>query len=59
MLTTHDAASPDRAFTEHILDWPVVHRSAEDFGRILGASDFGAGPQIVQTEGYLFVERRK
>jgi hypothetical protein len=59
VVTHRDAASPDWAFTKHILDWPVVHRSAEDVGRIMDASPFGAGPQIVQTEGYLLVERRR
>ena len=34
LLTNRDAASPDRAFTEHILDWPVVHRTADEFRRL-------------------------
>ncbi len=45
LLTNRDAASPDRAFTEHILDWPVVHRTADELRRLFAESKF-AGPSV-------------
>ncbi len=44
LLTNRDAASPDRAFTEHILDWPVVHRTPDEFGRLFAESKFAGLP---------------
>jgi len=40
VLTNRDAASPDRAFTEHILDWPVMHRTQEQFAGLFARSRF-------------------
>ncbi len=44
LLTNRDASSPDRAFTEHILDWPVVHRTPDDFGRLFAESKLAGLP---------------
>ena len=49
LLTNRDAASPDRAFTEHVLDWPVVHRTANKVRRLFAESKF-AGPPQMETE---------
>jgi extracellular factor (EF) 3-hydroxypalmitic acid methyl ester biosynthesis protein len=50
LLTNRDAASPDRAFTEHILDWPVIHRTPEEFTRLLAGSRFEAASLEVETD---------
>jgi hypothetical protein len=51
VLTNRDAVSPDRAFTEHILDWPVLHRTAEEFRGLLARSRFGGGaPELTREE---------
>jgi hypothetical protein len=50
VLTNRDAASPDRAFTEQILDWPVVHRTAEEFANLFAASRFADRPQIQRED---------
>jgi len=44
LMTNRDAASPDRAFAEHILDWPVVHRTPDEFGRLFAESGFAGLP---------------
>jgi extracellular factor (EF) 3-hydroxypalmitic acid methyl ester biosynthesis protein len=50
VLTNRDKASPDRAFTEHILNWPVIHRSAADFGNLFAASRFQGLPLEMKRE---------
>jgi CRP-like cAMP-binding protein len=50
VLTNRDAASPDRAFAEHILDWPVIHRTPEEFAALFAGSRFGAAPPEVSRE---------
>ncbi len=50
ILTNRDADSPDRALTEHILDWPVIHRTAEEFANLFAASRFGVRPEIQRGE---------
>jgi extracellular factor (EF) 3-hydroxypalmitic acid methyl ester biosynthesis protein len=44
MLTNPDAASLDRAFTEHILDWPVIHRTTNEFRTLFDQSKFRGLP---------------
>ena len=46
ILTNKDAANPDRAFTEHILDWPVRYRTREEVGKLFAESHFGRVPEI-------------
>jgi extracellular factor (EF) 3-hydroxypalmitic acid methyl ester biosynthesis protein len=50
LLTQRDAASPDRPFTEHILDWPITYRTQEQFRTLVAASAFGGGWDIRSTE---------
>jgi CRP-like cAMP-binding protein len=50
VLTNRDAANPDRAFTEHILDWPTIHRKPEEFGELFARSRCGRLPEIKREE---------
>jgi extracellular factor (EF) 3-hydroxypalmitic acid methyl ester biosynthesis protein len=51
VLTNRDASSPDRAFVEHILDWPVRHRTEVELGQLFARSRFqGRPPQFVREE---------
>jgi CRP-like cAMP-binding protein len=61
VLTNRDAASPNRAFVEHILDWPVNHRTQEEFGGLFVQSAFKSPPEIVRedTGVNLFARCRK
>jgi extracellular factor (EF) 3-hydroxypalmitic acid methyl ester biosynthesis protein len=49
VLTNRDATGPDRALTQHILDWPIIYRSAEEFRDLL-VSGFGGAPPDVEAE---------
>jgi extracellular factor (EF) 3-hydroxypalmitic acid methyl ester biosynthesis protein len=50
LLTNRDAASPDRAFAEHVLDWPVVHRTTEDLSALVAGSPFGSAALTIGRE---------
>jgi extracellular factor (EF) 3-hydroxypalmitic acid methyl ester biosynthesis protein len=50
ILTNRDAANPDRAFIEHILDWPVQHRTRAELSDIFAGSRFGRPPEIRMEE---------
>jgi CRP-like cAMP-binding protein len=50
ILTNRDAASPDRAFAEHMLDWPVIHRTQEECGDLFMQSAFKSRPEMVRED---------
>ncbi|HLN26494.1 MAG TPA: cyclic nucleotide-binding domain-containing protein [Gemmataceae bacterium] len=50
VLSNRDASSPDRAFTEHILDWAVKHRTRAEFRSLFAGSKFGDQPLEIQAE---------
>jgi extracellular factor (EF) 3-hydroxypalmitic acid methyl ester biosynthesis protein len=57
LLSNRNTDSPDRAFTEHILDWPVVHRTREEFEALFAGTGF-ALPEIEGEEsGVLLLAR--
>jgi extracellular factor (EF) 3-hydroxypalmitic acid methyl ester biosynthesis protein len=58
VLSNRSTASRDRAFAEHILDWPIIHRTPEDFAALFTEAGFPAAPQIENDEaGGLFLAR--
>src|SRR5208283_4063647 len=50
LLTNRDAASPDRAFAEHILDWPAIHRTSDEFAGLLAHSPFAGMPTEITKD---------
>jgi hypothetical protein len=50
ILTNRDAASPEHAFVEHILDWPVSPRTQEEFGGLFLRSAFKSRPEFVRED---------
>jgi hypothetical protein len=56
-----DASNPDQAFIEHILDWPVRHRTQQELSELFAASPFGPPQEIsVEEAGVnIFVRCRK
>ena len=62
MLTNRDMSNPDRAFVEHILDWPVIHRTPEAFAELFAQSKFRGAPVEMgheETGVNLFAHCRK
>jgi extracellular factor (EF) 3-hydroxypalmitic acid methyl ester biosynthesis protein len=45
-----DIANPDKAFMDHVLDWKLIHRSADDLVGLFGQSRFGKAPVEVRCE---------
>jgi hypothetical protein len=43
-------ANPTRAFMEHILDWPLIHRTADELRALFARSRFGAAPVALELE---------
>jgi extracellular factor (EF) 3-hydroxypalmitic acid methyl ester biosynthesis protein len=50
ILGNFDVANPDRAFMDHVLDWRLIHRTADDMRRLFAASQFGDAPVTVRAE---------
>jgi hypothetical protein len=50
LLTNRAAASPDRAFAEHILDWPGLHRTVDEIRQLVVKSPFGSEELSVEVE---------
>lgn len=51
--------NPDRAFMDHVLDWPLIHRDEADMDRLFTASEFGraATEAVLEPAGVnLFAE---
>jgi hypothetical protein len=42
ILNNRAVGNPDRAFTVHILDWPVMHRTQDAFTQLVAGSRFAA-----------------
>jgi extracellular factor (EF) 3-hydroxypalmitic acid methyl ester biosynthesis protein len=45
-----DIDNPDRAFMDHLLDWKLIHRSAQDLANLFAQSEFGPAPVDVRRE---------
>ena len=45
-----DVANPDRAFMDHILEWRLIHRRADDLRALFARSRFGDGQVDVRME---------
>jgi len=43
-------SNPDRAYMEHILEWVLIHRTAEQLRELFGRSKFGPTPVSLRTE---------
>jgi hypothetical protein len=50
VVTNLDASNPDRAFMEHLLKWPAVHRSAESLAALFARSAFAGRPLQMRME---------
>jgi len=45
-----DTSSPDRAWMDHILEWPLIYRSEDDLRRLFRESTFAGAPVVVHRE---------
>jgi extracellular factor (EF) 3-hydroxypalmitic acid methyl ester biosynthesis protein len=43
-------SNPDKAYMDHILEWPLIHRSAEELRDLFRQSRFGTGPVRLELE---------
>lgn len=50
ILGNFHPGNPTRALMDHVLDWPLIHRSEEDMNRLFTASKFGAPCERVRYE---------
>ena len=50
IVTNREAANPDRAFIEHILDWPAVHRTQDEITSLFSQSKFRGLPVEIIAE---------
>jgi hypothetical protein len=50
ILGNFDAANPDKAFMDHILEWRLIHRTPEELQGLFARSKFGDTPLDVQYE---------
>jgi len=56
-------SNPNRASMDHILEWVLIHRSAEQLRRLFARSRFGTTPVSLRTEPagvdlFIFCRRR-
>lgn len=51
VVTNLDAANPDRALMEHLLDWKANHRTSDELGDLFTRSRFATRPEIIASEG--------
>jgi hypothetical protein len=42
--------NPTRAFMDHILEWPLIHRTADELRELFARSRFGAAPVALELE---------
>lgn len=42
--------NPTRALMDHVLDWPLIHRSEDDMNRLFSASKFGGPCERIRYE---------
>jgi len=45
-----DPRNPDRAFLDHLLEWPLIYRNPDDMRRLFASSDFGDRPVDIRYE---------
>jgi len=50
ILGNFDAANPDKAFMDHILEWRLIHRTPAELQGLFGRSKFGDTPLSVEYE---------
>jgi len=50
ILGNFHPANTSRALMDHVLDWPLVHRSEADLDRLYAASAFGRGATAIRYE---------
>ncbi len=50
ILGNFDSHNPDKAVMDYVLDWRLVHRSADDMDRLFTASAFGRGTTAIDFE---------
>jgi extracellular factor (EF) 3-hydroxypalmitic acid methyl ester biosynthesis protein len=50
ILGNFDVSNPDRPFMDHVLDWRLFHRSADDLRQLLGRSRFDQARVKVEAE---------
>jgi len=43
-------SNPDKAYMDHILEWPLIHRSADEQRDLFRRSRFGTGPVRLELE---------
>ena len=46
-----DPRNPDRAFLDHLLEWPLIYRNPDDIRRLFASSDFRDRPVDIRYEG--------
>jgi CRP-like cAMP-binding protein len=57
LLSNRDAARSDRAFAEHILDWPIAYRTQEQLRELAARSRFGAAEVRAEESGVILLAR--
>lgn len=50
VLGNFDPRSPDRAFMDHLLEWPLIYRTPDDMRRLFASSRFGDRPVDIRYE---------
>jgi hypothetical protein len=50
ILGNFDVANPDRAFLDHLAEWRLIHRTADDLRALFARSRFGDAPVDVRAE---------
>jgi extracellular factor (EF) 3-hydroxypalmitic acid methyl ester biosynthesis protein len=50
ILGNFDVGNPDRAFMDHLPDWRLIHRTADDLRALFARSRFGDSPVDVRAE---------
>jgi hypothetical protein len=43
-------SNPDKAYMDHILEWVLIHRTAEELCELFARSRFGAAPVSLREE---------
>ncbi len=59
ILGSFHPRNPSKAFLDHVLEWPLVHRTEEDLNRLFQRSKFGRGTSSLRFEDqriYFFAE---
>ncbi len=51
LIGNHDPGNPERALLEHVLDWSIIYRSADELRALFAQSKFGDAPVDVRMGG--------